>query len=151
MRRIHTVFAMAAFMLLGGNAPTFTVFSAVGSHVDNAYRVPGLRCGSCTPTDCEILTSDGSRWTIFGSTVTRQRYLRSEAGKRLPFGLAGVAGRDQSLKIVSARAGVELTRSKGRVYDGPIKLEDGTDAILYVKLSPKGAVDEIGVTLGEGE
>lgn len=151
MRGIHTVMALVAFTLLRGNAPTLQAFAAVGTHVEDANHVPGLRRGPCTPNDCEILTRDGSRWTIFGNTVTRQRYLRAEAGKRLPFGVASIANKDQSLSIVSLQAGVTLTRSEPLIYDGPIKLQDGTGAILYVKLSPKGAIEEIGVTLGEAE
>jgi hypothetical protein len=60
-------------------------------------------------------------------------------------------GKEQSLGIVSSQTGVALTQSDPHVYDGPIKLADGTDAILYVKLGPKGAVEEIGLTLGEAE
>lgn len=147
-----TVIAALLFPTMAfAGSPTLKAFSAVGTHVEIADGVSGLRRGPCTPDDCEILTRNNSRWTIFGNTVTRQRYLRSEAGRRLPFGLAGVADKDKSLSIVSVRAGVTLTRSEPRVYDGPVKLQDGTDAILYVKLSPKGAVEEIGVTLGEAE
>lgn len=119
--------------------------------VKSAYHISGLQRGPCTAHDCEILTPDGSRWTIFGTLVTRQRYLRVEAGERLPFGLARVARKDKALHKVGINVGVTLTQSVQEVYDGPVKLHDGTDAILYVKFSKKGAVEEIGLTLGESE
>lgn len=69
----------------------------------------------------------------------------------MPYGLARIVGRGKSLRVVSAQARVALTKSEGSVYDGPVRLKDGTNAILYVKLSPQGVVEEIGITLGEVE
>lgn len=149
MTRACYLLIISVIVFLCGNAPMPKAFADVGSHVENACSVIGIRRGRCTSDDCEVLTPNGSRLTIFGGTVTRQRYIRSEAGKRLPFALAGITNKDQALEIVRARTGAVLTISKANVYDGPIKLTDGTDAILYVKLNSKGSVEEIGVTLGE--
>ena len=144
--------ALLAYLSLCGNSPTLDKFAAVGSHVKSALQVAGVRRGPCTPTDCELLMQDGSRWTVFGQLVTRQRYLRSEAGKRMPFGLNNVVGRQQSLKRLSALTGVKFRMANDRrIHDGSIKLQGGTEARLYFRVGRRGYVEEIGVTIGEGE
>ena len=151
MSCLYTILLIFGLIFVGGDEAVLKEFSAVGTKVNSLYNISGLRSDPCTAHDCEILTSDGSRWTIFGTLVTRQRYLRTEAGERLPFGLARVASKDKALHEVGINVGITLKQSVQDVYDGPVKLQDGTDAILYIKFSKKGTVEEIGLTLGESE
>jgi len=149
MKRISNLLTPFLLVLLCGNVGASTAFPAVGSHIENSHDISGVRRGPCTPDDCEMLTKDGSRWTLFGHTITAQRYLRSEAGRRLPFGLFHVSGETKSLRLLRARTGVTFTKAGQHEYAGLVKLKDGTDATLYVKFTRRGTVSEIGLTLGE--
>lgn len=147
---LQLIFSYAALSVVITTSSLPNAFGAVGLHVGSADNIEGVQTGPCTPTDCEILREDGSRWTVFGTMVTRQRYLRPEAGTRLPFGLYRISEKEDALSAVRSSTGINLVRSNNiSSYYGLFRLPDGTEAILYLEFDDNGLVMEIGVTVGE--
>jgi len=105
--------------------------------------------GPCVPGDCEVLRPDGSRWTIFGTDITRQRYLRREAGRQLPLGLASVKSKAAAIARVERRARVKLTTDDNLHYQAPIDPNGEDLTYIHMVFGRDGLLHEIGVSLGE--
>ena len=149
MKSAQTLSALIMLMSLSANTSLATAFSAVGKAIKDISHLKGKRLYPCAPTDCEILRPDGSRLTIFGKDITRQRYLRREAGSRLPFGLAKVKSKANAIKIVESHLGVRFSTDDGSYYQAPFPIDGEELSFIYIQFDRIGSMKEIGVSLGE--